>query len=102
MRSDTSAVAEIGRERQHLQCIEETGTALQTALQFETYDTTAAAHLLFSNGMLRMAFQQRVFHPGDVWITFQCLCQRECTLGMAGHTDVQGFQALAQHPSVEW
>ena len=60
MRGDTPGVAQIGRERQHLEVVEELPASLEPALEVETDDAAAILHLAFRDLVLRMTGQEGI------------------------------------------
>ena len=100
-------VAQVGRQRQHLQGVQHGKGALAGLLgvggfHVKRQHRTAHAGLLrHGQHVLRVAGQPGVMHPAHGGVVLQPLrqCQRLVRLG--AHAQVQGFQALEHHPGVE-
>jgi len=57
---DAAGVAEICGEGEHLQAIEEPAAGFEAAFELEAEDPAAIFHLLFGDGVLRVAWEEGV------------------------------------------
>src|SRR5277367_4412301 len=94
-------VAEIVTDAYELQRVLKTERGFLAAVDFESDQRRAAAHLLLRNGSLRMIGPARIDQSRNLWMFGKR--HRECrrAVGLPPHPHRERLKTLEQHPGIE-
>src|SRR5438105_2426178 len=94
-------VSETDGQGCELHLVHHARTGFETAAQLETDHAAITAHLLASDGVLRMAFEPRIAYPLDLWVVFEKTGKLERALALPLDAQRIGMHAEHDEPGVE-
>ena len=101
VRQDGAGIAEVGTAGTDLYGVQQALGGFDAALKLEGDDAATGRHLLFSQRVLRVAFQEGIMHGCNGVLLTKPVGHGEGAAAVRVHPQVEGFEALADRPGDE-